>query len=239
MLEARKNTWMMPKVPLIANLCNSAITPENERCSEYTTLMRNLAPYASWFEINISCPNQCGVWEIQKEESKLYELLSDVVKTRNSLMTDNKKHLIFVKVAPNLDEQAISIIAWVCNNVWIDGITATNTSTNHNYRGKDWKWLIEKPDWSIILGWMSGKPLHQESLRTIREFRKKLYSTIPIIWCGGIWYSPLSDVIDTKKVWACGMEILSSIIQWPYGLWTIRAIKQNLKWADINWLLNP
>jgi dihydroorotate dehydrogenase len=49
----------MPNVPIIANLCNSAKTPEEEKADEFLFLMEKLHDYVDAFEINVSCPNQC------------------------------------------------------------------------------------------------------------------------------------------------------------------------------------
>jgi dihydroorotate dehydrogenase len=49
---------MMPEIPLFANICNSRITPDNEKINELKYIMEKLYPYVQAFEINISCPNQ-------------------------------------------------------------------------------------------------------------------------------------------------------------------------------------
>jgi hypothetical protein len=74
-----------------------------------------------------------------------------VIDFRRILSTDDKRHLILVKVASNLNKTTIDMITKVCNEVEcnsieddterkfskVDIITATNTSTEHNYRRKD------------------------------------------------------------------------------------------------------
>ncbi|MDR2640651.1 MAG: hypothetical protein LBC61_05030 [Candidatus Peribacteria bacterium] len=101
--------------------------------------------------MNISCPNQYNVSGIQTQEEKLRKLIQEVIDFRRILSTDDKRHLILVKVASNLNKTTIDMITKVCNEVEcnsieddterkfskVDIITATNTSTEHNYRRKD------------------------------------------------------------------------------------------------------
>jgi len=226
-LAKRKELWLMPNIPIIANLCNSLLTPVNEKTEEFLYLMQQLYLYVDSFEINVSCPNQCWVTSMQQEQV-LKELLTKVQNYNKvlSLKFWIERKTILVKIAPltknednpeNIKDLTLSwleIIANVCNDIWIDWVTATNTSQEHYYDTK-----IVKPDWWVIKWWLSWLWLHKQSLRTINELRQKLDKTIPIIWVWWIWYDmPLKanfwwSWVDMMTAWASSIEILSSLVQ--------------------------
>lgn len=237
-LALRKKLWLMPNVPLIANLCNSAITPEDQKIDEFKLLMEELYPYVDWFEINVSCPNQWWVCDMQ-QWPKLKKLLTEL-QEHNKLLAKRfgcERKALLVKIAPlskneylnnwepikDLTLSWLELIANICNEVWIDWVTSTNTSQEHNLRNENWEWLIQKPDWTRITGWLSWLELHEQSLRTVKELRLRLDKTIPIIWVWWIWYDyekamqaypwPISAV-EMMKNWAAAVEILSSFVQW-------------------------
>ncbi len=102
MLEERIYLWMMPWIPIIANLCNSACNVSDEgNIEEFCFLMEKLYPYVGGFEINVSCPNQEWVTTNQKE-GKLRKILTRVMKSNEKLAIQNwcKKKTILVKIAP-------------------------------------------------------------------------------------------------------------------------------------------
>lgn len=230
-LETRKQLWMMPNIPLIANLCNSAITKEDEKIDEFKLLMKKLYSYVAWFEVNVSCPNQWGVCDMQ-QESKLKNLLIKLQEYNEYLAVKLwcEKKIILVKIAPltsyqNEPEKIKDLTKWwlemmtnVFNEVWIDWVTATNTSQEHNL----WTKII-RPDWQIIWWGMSWLWLHEKSLKTVPELRNLLNQNIPIIWVWWIWYdNTWKDVINMLNEWATWLWILSSFVQksvaTPYNL---------------------
>lgn len=240
-LERRKKDWMMPNIPIIANLCNSLSSQTDEqKIDEFKSLISELYGYVDWFEINISCPNQWWVCDIQTQESKLRKLLEEIIKLRdakyNSYYRDfwwkwAEKKSIIVKIAPltqygesskkikDLSLEWLDIIARVCSEVWVDAVTATNTSQEHNY------WLrtqIIKKDWKIIYGWLSWLGLHERSLETVRVLRESLNKAIPIIWVWWIWYDNWQSWVEMMKAWADAIWLYSAFVQnnimTPYDL---------------------
>ena len=224
-LAKRKELWLMPNIPIIANLCNSLLTQAEDKTDEFLFMMDKLYPYVDWFEINVSCPNQCWVTSMQKEKV-LKDLLIKVTQYNKLLALRNlcERKTILVKIAPltkyeneperikDLSKDGLEIIANVCNEVWIDWVTATNTSQEHEYDTK-----IIKPDWSIIKWWLSWLWLHEQSLKTVSELRKVLNRTIPIIWVWWIWY-------DAKESWLSAINMLDN---WAWALWLMSCFIQN------------
>jgi dihydroorotate dehydrogenase len=155
-LEKRKLKGMMPNVPLIANLCNSAGTSTLEgKIAEFKLLMEKLYPYVQGFEINVSCPNQCGVTNMQAEEN-IKKLVCAVKENNEHLAVQHgvERKTLLVKIAPltreldtekqefknlenikDLTPEGLKIIASVCEGN-VEGITATNTAQEHDFREK-------------------------------------------------------------------------------------------------------
>lgn len=220
-LYERKKLWLMPNIPIIANLCNSARTTDDCKTDEFLHLMDKLYLFIDWFEVNVSCPNQCWVTSMQ-QEIVLHKLLTKIKNHNKKLALRYwcERKTILVKIAPltknednpedikDLTIEWLELIANVCNDVWIDWVTATNTSQEHNYDTQ-----IIKPDKWIIKWWRSWLWLNAQSLRTVRELRKRLVSFIPVIWVWWIGYDKWQSWVDMINAWATSIEILSSLVQ--------------------------
>ncbi len=244
-LAKRKELGLMPNIPIIANLCNSLLTLSDEKTEEFIYLMQELYSYVDWFEINVSCPNQCWVTNMQQEQI-LKDLLIKI-EDRNKLLSIRnwcERKTIIVKIAPltkfenysdnkpfikDLTLEWLEIIANVCNEVWIDWVTATNTSQEHKYDTK-----IIKSDWWVIKWWLSWLWLHRQSLKTVNELRKRLDKTIPIIWVWWIWYDACETWFSATNMldwWATTIEILSSLVQ--RSIVIPRYLKEAILWQKI------
>jgi dihydroorotate dehydrogenase len=144
---------MMPKIPLIANLCTSAGNSSTEgKIEEFKLLMTKLYPFVQGFEINVSCPNQCGVTSMQAEET-IKQIVQAVKQQNEQLAVSHKgeRKALLIKIAPltrerdsstntfkhpehikDLTPEGLKIIANVCEGK-VDGITATNTAQEHDF----------------------------------------------------------------------------------------------------------
>lgn len=227
-LEMRKQLWLMPSVPLIANLCNSANTKEEDKVDEFRLLMEKLYLYVDWFEINISCPNQKWVCGMQKWE-KLKNLLKQLQEHNKLLATRlwMERKTLLVKLAPltqyedepkslkikDLTMEDLEIMINVLNDTKngerIDWVTATNTTQEH---GCDVK--IIRPDWVVIWWWGSGKLLTNRSIYTVQKVREILDKDIPIIWVGWLWFGDGTSCVDMQNAWAKSIQMLTSFIYW-------------------------
>jgi dihydroorotate dehydrogenase len=85
---------------------------------------------------------------------------------------------LLVKIAPDMDQEQLTSLAVALRALGVEGVIATNTSTDLSGLGTDW------PD--SRRGGLSGAPLHASSLRVIRQLRSELGPDFPIIGVGGI-----------------------------------------------------
>lgn len=216
--ERLKNTWERhPRtIPIGINLCKSKITDLNQASDDYLQSFRLLRPYADYFVINVSSPNTPGLRSLQGGE-QLEAILE-------ALQGDNQeKTPILVKIAPDLEWEAISSILKVSQQYQLAGIVATNTTISRDglkttilpATGKP---ITEEP------GGISGKPLQSRSTEVIRYIYKETQGKLPIIGVGGI--------SDTESAWekiTAGASLLQFYTGWVYeGPWVVKEILQGL-----------
>ena len=155
------------------NIGKNKITPNSEAKKDYLICFKELYEYVDYFVVNVSSPNTPGLRELQSREF-LSDLFIDLNKFRY-----NKKNIkpILLKISPDLNEDKIVELLEVIKQNKIDGIIATNTTTNFPDLISDNK--IEK-------GGLSGSPLYDKSNDVISFISKKTNGKLPIIGVGGI-----------------------------------------------------
>ena len=142
-----------------------------DRVADYVTGLSTLAPVADYLTINISSPNTPGLRDMQGDK-ELEDLLSAVAAACESGWPP-----IFLKVAPDLDDDAPARIVAAVMKHGIDGIIVSNTT-------------ITRPTLQSRhageAGGLSGAPLHDLALQRLRDFRKASEGRLPLIGVGGI-----------------------------------------------------
>jgi dihydroorotate dehydrogenase len=142
--------------------------------ADYVTGVRAVSPYADYVVINISSPNTPGLRGLQNK-AELSVLLSAVAEAR---MGFSKKPPLLVKIAPDLDDQALSDIAEVVINAEIDGLIISNTT-------------IARPanipaEVAKETGGLSGPPVFEMSNEILRKMYRLTGGKLPLIGVGGI-----------------------------------------------------
>jgi dihydroorotate dehydrogenase len=112
-------------------------------------------------------------------EHELDQLLSQLATRRLALAEQHQKRVpLAVKIAPDLTEEQIDIIAEVLPRHGIDGVIATNTTLARE--------AVQGQKHAEEAGGLSGAPLHARSLQVIARLRAKLGAEFAIIGVGGI-----------------------------------------------------
>ena len=125
---------------------------------------------ADYLVINISSPNTPGLRALQGE-NELKNLLDSVRKVCDRISCENspdptrKSPLILLKVAPDLDEKEIKSISSIVSqsSTRVDGLIVSNTTVSRMETLKD-----ERRNET---GGLSGRPLKEKALQTLRLFR--------------------------------------------------------------------
>jgi len=159
------------------NIGKNAATPIERASDDYLLGLRAVYPHADYVAVNISSPNTQNLRSLQSDE-QLQWLLQLLMERRAELARDHGPRPIFVKIAPDLDEDQVKIIAATLQRHGIDGVIATNTTVsrhqvNHLPNGQE-------------TGGLSDAPLLGASNRVIRLLRSELGPRYPIIGVGGV-----------------------------------------------------
>jgi dihydroorotate dehydrogenase len=85
---------------------------------------------------------------------------------------------MFVKIAPDLDETQVGVIAATLQKNGIDGVIATNTTISRE--------AVKGLPHAEETGGLSGAPVLEASNRVIRQLRAALGPRYPIIGVGGV-----------------------------------------------------
>jgi dihydroorotate dehydrogenase len=183
------------------NIGKNAATPIERAADDYLACMRGVYPHADYVTVNISSPNTQNLRALQSDE-QLQWLLQRLLERRAELARDYGPKPIFVKIAPDLEEEQVKSIAETLRRHGIDGVIATNTTVsrhgvNHLPNGQE-------------TGGLSGAPLLAASNRVIRLLRAELGSSFPIIGVGGILSG--DDALTKIKAGATLVQVYTGLI---------------------------
>jgi dihydroorotate dehydrogenase len=167
----------MPRlpVPIGISLGKSRRVPLEEAVEDYCASFRMLAPYGDYFAVNVSSPNTPGLRSLQARD-QLEALLAALQREARQLPGRAPPPLL-VKLAPDLQEQALLEVLEVCSNHGISGIIATNTTISRAG--------LHEP--INEAGGLSGRPLADMALQVVRFVSRETGGNLPIIGVGGIF----------------------------------------------------
>ncbi len=180
--------------PLLGlNIGKNATTPIEQAANDYIECLKSVYAYADYVTVNISSPNTQNLRHLQSDAA-LVHLLMALQHTRLDLMQHHDKCVpIFIKIAPDLDEQQIHVIANVLQKHANDGtwgVIVSNTTID--------KSTIQHLPHAQETGGLSGAPVFEKSNTVIRQLRQTMGPSFPIIGVGGI----LSGADAVQKIQA-------------------------------------
>ncbi|WP_027477102.1 quinone-dependent dihydroorotate dehydrogenase [Curvibacter gracilis] len=160
------------------NIGKNAATPIEQATSDYLSCLDGVYPHADYVTVNISSPNTKNLRALQSDEA-LDQLLSALAARRAELQAAQKRRVpLFVKIAPDLDEAQIEVIAATLQRHGMDGVVATNTTLSRD--------AVKGQTHAEEAGGLSGAPVLEASNRVIRRLRATLGPDYPIIGVGGV-----------------------------------------------------
>ena len=140
-----------------------------DRITDYVAGLRAMTAVSRYLTINISSPNTPGLRGLQDEGA-----LGDLLAAVNEARTDKP---IFLKVAPDLEPGDPDRIVRAAIDHKIDALIVANTTISRP---------ALKSRHAREAGGLSGAPLKQLALETLRNFRSASGGEIPLIGVGGI-----------------------------------------------------
>jgi len=160
------------------NIGKNLTTTVENALSDYTLALQKVYTSADYITVNISSPNTPGLRNLQSEEA-LEALLKGIDECRKSLQDEHQiNRPIALKVAPDLDSQAIAPISELLVKYNIDALIATNTTLDKSN-------VMGHPA-ANEAGGLSGAALTDKSRQILYQFHQQLQDQIPIISAGGI-----------------------------------------------------
>ncbi|RQO45784.1 quinone-dependent dihydroorotate dehydrogenase [Variovorax sp. KBW07] len=185
------------KAPMLLglNIGKNAATPIECAVDDYLACLDGVYPHADYVTINISSPNTANLRSLQSDEA-LDALLGAVAERREALAArHDKRSPLFVKIAPDLDEAQVAVIAATLQRHGMDGVIATNTTLARD--------AVAGLPHAGEAGGLSGAPVREASNRVIAQLRAALGKDFPIIGVGGIL-----SAADAKAKIAAGADVV-------------------------------
>lgn len=183
-----------PSLPFGINLGKSKITELKDAPLDYQKSYRLLHRFGDYFVVNVSSPNTPGLRQLQDRTAlaEIFAALREVDATRP----------LFVKVAPDLEFDALDDVIAVAAEANLTGIVATNTTLSRSG--------LSKP--TSEAGGLSGAPLRKRANDVMRHLSQNSPKTMTLIGVGGIF--------SADHVWeriASGAHLCQMYTGWVYG----------------------
>ena len=160
------------------NIGKNASTPIERAADDYLLCLDGVYPHADYVAVNISSPNTQNLRALQ-DDAALDALLAALQRRKAALASRHGRVVpMFVKIAPDLDETQVRLIAATLVRHGIDGVIATNTTVART--------AVAHLPHGGETGGLSGAPVFDASNRVIAQLRAALGSAYPIIGVGGV-----------------------------------------------------
>jgi dihydroorotate dehydrogenase len=184
------------------NIGKNAATPIENATDDYLTALAGVYPHADYVTVNISSPNTKNLRALQSDEA-LDALLGAIAARREQLAREHGRRVpVFVKIAPDLDEAQVDVIAATLRRHGMDGVIATNTTISRD--------AVQGLPHAEEAGGLSGAPVLAASNRVIAQLRATLGTGFPIIGVGGILSA--EDALAKVRAGADVVQIYTGLI---------------------------
>ena len=195
-LAALRRQGALPVVGV--NIGKSRVVAVEDAIDDYRTSARLLAPHADYLVVNVSSPNTPGLRGLQ-ELDRLEPLLAAVREEAGTTP-------LLVKIAPDLEDDAVRRIADLVVRVGLAGVVATNTTIRRDG-------LATPPDEVAAMGdgGLSGAPLKARALEVLRVLRAALPDDRCIISVGGV-----TSTDDVRERLALGADLVQGYTGFLY-----------------------
>ncbi|AYF32422.1 quinone-dependent dihydroorotate dehydrogenase [Halomonas sp. XH26] len=159
------------------NIGKNLTTSVENALDDYLLCLEAVHSVADYIAVNISSPNTPGLRTLQFGEQ--LDALLGPIRSRSQALDSalGRKVPLLVKIAPDMSEEEVALVAGSIARNALDGVIATNTTIARD--------AVKSDPQSEEAGGLSGKPVFEASNRVIRLLRAQL-PTLPIIGVGGI-----------------------------------------------------
>jgi dihydroorotate dehydrogenase len=160
------------------NIGKNFDTPIERAADDYLICLRKVYTSATYITVNISSPNTKNLRQLQQSD-ELGQLLGALKQERELLAQQHGKRVpLALKIAPDLDDTQINVIADLLISHGIDAVIATNTTLARD--------AVAQLPHGNEAGGLSGAPLTTQAQAVTAKLTAKLAGAIPVIGVGGI-----------------------------------------------------
>jgi dihydroorotate dehydrogenase len=164
------------------NIGKNATTPIEQALDDYLACLRKVHPLlehrAGYIAVNISSPNTRNLRALQ-DDAALAALLAGLRDERARLADRSGKRVpMAVKIAPDLNDEALPRIADTLVAHGVDAVIATNTTVARD--------AVQGLPHAEEAGGLSGAPVRARATEVVARLHRHLKGTLPIIGVGGI-----------------------------------------------------
>lgn len=167
-VAAELDRLTLPDVPVGVNIGKSKSAPLESAEEDYAYTYDRLAAFGDYFVVNVSSPNTPGLRELQNREH-----LTRILET----LQDAGASPLLVKLSPDLDEPAIEDALALVDELDVDGVIATNTTTERSDS-------LRSPR-KAEQGGLSGKPLEARATKMVAFVAER--TDVPVVGVGGVF----------------------------------------------------
>jgi dihydroorotate dehydrogenase len=184
------------------NIGKNFDTPIENAADDYLHCLTRVYPYADYVTVNISSPNTENLRNLQQKH-ELDPLLEQLTRRRGELADEHGRCVpLALKVAPDLDDDAIEAIAASVSRHRIDAVIATNTTISRDG--------VEGMRHADESGGLSGAPLKPRSDRVLGALRQALPDEVAMIGVGGITCG--QDAVDKLALGANLVQFYTGLV---------------------------
>jgi len=181
----------LPEVPVGINIGKSKSTPLADAADDYQYTYERVAEAGDYFVVNVSSPNTPGLRELQ-DRAALEEIL-------DALAAAGADPLL-VKLSPDLPEPAVEDALGVVDDLGLDGVIATNTTTTRPNS-------LQSPQ-QAERGGLSGKPIASMATERVRFVAER--TDVPVIGVGGV--SDAKSAYEKIRAGASVVQLYTALV---------------------------
>ncbi|QMT32436.1 quinone-dependent dihydroorotate dehydrogenase [Alysiella filiformis DSM 16848] len=184
------------------NIGKNATTPIENATDDYLICLEKAYAHASYITVNISSPNTKNLRDLQGG-NELNKLLGSLKNRQAQLHTSHGKYVpLAVKIAPDLDANQIAEIAQIVLQNEMDGVIATNTTTD--------KTVLGNHPLAQEQGGLSGAPVREKANAVLHNLVQHLGGKVPVIGAGGVLSG--SDAKEKLALGATAVQVYSGMV---------------------------
>ncbi|WP_299922796.1 quinone-dependent dihydroorotate dehydrogenase [uncultured Pelagimonas sp.] len=190
---------------MVLGLNLGANKDSDDRADDFAKVLSRCGAHLDFATVNVSSPNTEKLRDLQGKEA-LAALLAGVMEARAALDTPIP---VFLKIAPDLDEQGLQDVAEVALASGVAGVIATNTTLSRDGL---------KSEHKGEMGGLSGQPLFEKSTRVLAQLSVLTEGKLPLIGVGGV--GSAQQAYEKIRAGASAVQLYTALV---YGGLTLGA----------------